>query len=144
MLNSVHVIAAAAIVVAIPNPAASLPLAFASHIALDTIPHWNWSPGKSPAGKAASVADGVVALIIIGLLYGYLEYNWVMLAAGLLAMLPDIIQAPYHFWNWQPHWLQVFIDWESKRQKWPWMQPWMGIMTQAVVVIAAGLILLSI
>ena len=143
MLNSVHVVAAAAIVTVVPDPRLSLPLALVSHIALDTIPHWNWSPGRTLTGKWASVADGLAALGLIGLLTWKLDGDWVMIGAGLFAMLPDMIQAPYHFWGWKPGWLQAFVAWERKRQKWPWMQPWMGIATQlAVVAISITILLL--
>ena len=141
MLNSVHVVAAAAVVTVVPNPAISIPLAFFSHFALDTIPHWNWSPGKTTAGKLASINDGMIALIIALSLALYLERSWVVLAAGVASMIPDIIQAPYHFWDWKPNWLRTFINWERKRQKWPRMKPWMGIATQIVVVLIALIII---
>lgn len=143
MLNSVHVVAAAAIVVAVPDPLISLPLAFGSHIVLDTIPHWNWSPGKTLAGKLLSVADGFIGVGLTGVLYWWLGENWVVVAAGLLSMLPDMIQAPYHFWGWKPQWLQVFISWERKRQKWEWMKPWMGVVTQLVTLILSLWIILK-
>lgn len=143
MLNSVHVVAAAAIVTVIPDPLVSLPLAFASHIALDTIPHWNWSPGRTTLGKWASVADGLVAFGLIGLLVWSLGTDWVIIGAGLLSMLPDMIQAPYHFWGWKPGWLKAFVAWERKRQKWPWMEPWVGIVTQIAVAGISLLVLLA-
>ena len=135
MLNTVHVTAAAAIVVAIPDPVVSLPLALVSHIVLDTVPHWNWSPGKTMVGKLASINDGLIAIIVILGLSIYLNNSWVVLAAGLLSMLPDVIQTPYHFWGWQPGWLVSFINWERRRQRWPWMKKWMGVSTQIVVLI---------
>ena len=144
MLNSVHVVAAAAIVTAVPDWRISLPLALASHIVLDTVPHWNWSPGRTVRGRWASVADGIIAFVLIGLLYVYLDYNWIVLAAGLLSMLPDIVQAPYHFWGWKPSWLKSLIEWERRRQKWPWMQPWMGIVTQLVTLLISGTVLFLI
>lgn len=134
MLNIVHVSAAAAIVTTIANPWISLPLALVSHIALDTVPHWNWSPGRSMVGKLASVNDGMLAIILTLALAIYMDRSWVMLAAGSLSMLPDVIQAPYHFLGWKPGWLSRFIDWERRRQKWAWMRPWMGLMTQVIVL----------
>lgn len=133
MLNIVHVTTAAAIVTTIPNPWISLPLALVSHLALDTIPHWNWSPGRSLTGRLASVNDGLLAIILTFIFALYLDRSWIMIAAGALSMLPDVIQAPYHFWHWQPRWLVAFINWERQRQKWPWLKPWMGIATQLAV-----------
>src|SRR5690606_41011483 len=114
----------------------SLPLAFASHLVLDTIPHWNCSPGKTPRGKLASIADGVVALTLVAFLAWQMQ-SWTMVAAGILSMIPDIIQAPYHFLRWKPGWLTAFIEWERKRQKWSWMRPWMGIATQIIALLAS-------
>lgn len=135
MLNVVHVTAAAAIVTVVPNPMISLPLALVSHIILDTIPHWNWSPGKGMVGKLASVNDGFLAIILTLGFALLMDRSWVMLVAGALSMLPDVIQAPYHFWGWQPKPLRLFIDWERRRQRWGWMKPWMGIGTQVVVAV---------
>lgn len=140
MLNTVHVVTAAAIVVTIPDPRLSLPLALASHLIFDTIPHWNWSPGKTTKGQLASIADGVAAFAII-IFFAWQLQSWIMVAAGILSMLPDIIQAPYHFLGWKPSWLSAFIEWERKRQKWPWMKPWMGIATQiATLAIALAIV----
>lgn len=130
MLNTVHVATAAAIVTVVPNPVISLPLAFLSHFVLDTIPHWNWSPGRTSRGRAASIIDGVVGLGLTAIFTQIIGQTWIMVAAGVLSMTPDIIQAPYHFWRWQPLWLKTFIEWERRRQKWPWMKPWMGVATQ--------------
>lgn len=140
MLNSVHVVSAAAIVAIVPDPRISLPLALISHIVLDTVPHWNWSPGKTQLGRVASIADGLTAIGLIGFLAWYLA-DWDVVGAGLLSMLPDVIQAPYHFWGWRPAWLHQFIAWERKRQKWDWMQPWMGIATQIATVAISALVI---
>lgn len=143
MLNTVHVAAAAAIVATTPNPALSLPLALASHIALDAVPHWNWSPGRTRRGKVASLGDGVLAIGLTGWLMTVVEPGWVVVIACALSMLPDVIQAPYHFWGWRPGWLVSFIAWERKRQKWPWMKPWMGIATQVAVFMLSMLVVLG-
>jgi hypothetical protein len=144
LLNSVHVTAAAAIVRIIPDPGFAWPLALASHIALDTIPHWNWHPGGTKWRIAASVVDIGVALgLSIGLAF-WSQHYWVTLGACLLSMVPDLIQAPYHLWKWKPRWLQSFVSWESKRQKWAWMKPWMGLATQVVTALLMVAVLLSI
>lgn len=143
MLNIVHVTTAAAIVSVVPNPVISIPLAFASHIVLDTVPHWNWSPGKSLAGILASINDGLLSLALILVFAIYLDNSWVMIAAGLASMMPDIIQAPYHFFKWQPKWLTAFIDWERHRQRWSWMKPWHGLATQIVTAVVSLWVIFS-
>ncbi len=138
MLNTVHVTAAAAIAQAIPDPAYAWPLALASHIALDTVPHWNWHPNGSAGRVAASMADVVVAFGLSIVLARGTEFFWVTFIACLLSMVPDLIQGPYYAWHWRPRWLQRFIGWESRRQKWAWMKPWMGMVTQVATLMLAG------
>ena len=41
MLETPHVAVGAAIAASIPNPLIAIPLAFASHFALELVPHWN-------------------------------------------------------------------------------------------------------
>lgn len=134
MLNSVHVTAAAAIAGVVPDPVLAWPLAFGSHIALDTVPHWNWHPAGNKFLIVASCAD--VALSF-GLSYYFATISghfWVTLIACLLSTVPDLIQGPYYFFKWRPGWLKAFIKWESTRQRWSWMTPWMGLATQVVTV----------
>lgn len=143
MINTVHVSVAAALVTAIPNPAVSLPLALASHMVLDTVPHWNWSPGRTWRGRVASLTDGLMAVVVTWWLASASDQTLVMAIACFLSTVPDLIQAPYHFWGWRPGWLEAFIGWERKRQKWPWMSKWVGVGTQVVVFIASLWIALS-
>lgn len=144
MVNTVHVAVAAAIVRIIPDPGYAWPLAIGSHIALDTIPHWNWHPNGSKARVLASAADIVIAAGVSFWLATISQHFWVTIIACFLAMVPDLIQGPYYAFNWRPGWLQRFINWESMRQKWPWMKAWMGILTQVATLVVAVLVLLSI
>jgi hypothetical protein len=143
LVNSVHVLSAAAIASVIPDPAFAWPLALGSHIALDTVPHWNWHPAGSKWEMLASMADVGLALVLTVWLAGWAEHFWITLIACILSMVPDLIQGPYYMWGWRPRWLQRFVGWESRRQKWPWMRPWMGIATQVAAATGAILLLLS-
>ena len=137
MLNTVHVAAAAAIVRLVPDPAVAIPLALASHIVLDTVPHWNWHPGGTFSRVAGSVADIGVAAGVSALLATHSVHPWVTLAACFSSTVPDLIQGPYYFWGFRPPWLQAFIGWESRRQKWPWCPMWLGVATQAATFVAS-------
>lgn len=134
MLNVVHVTAAAAIVGVVPNPAIAWPAALASHIVLDTVPHWNWHPAGSKLSIAASAADVLASFALSYWFAAQSENFWVVLIACLLSTVPDLIQGPYFLFNWRPKWLKAFIGWESKRQKWPWMSKWFGLATQVVTL----------
>lgn len=144
MLNSIHVPVAAAIVRMVPDPALAWPLAIASHIILDTVPHWNWHPVGTKARLVASLADIAVSFGLSYWLASISPHFWVTLIACLLATVPDLIQGPYYVWGYKPHWLDVFVTWESKRQKWAWMKPWMGMVTQVITLAAAVLVLIRV
>jgi hypothetical protein len=144
LVNTVHVTVAAAIVAVNGDPAYAWPLAIGSHIALDTIPHWNWHPAGGRAQVIASSADIILAVGVSVWLAFMAEHFWITLIACGLAMVPDLVQGPYYLWNWRPQWLEQFVAWESRRQKWPWLRPWMGVATQMVVLLLAIFIFLML
>ena len=144
MINVVHVTVAAAIVAVNGDPAYAWPLALGSHLAIDTIPHWNWHPTGSRARMVASITDVVAATGLSWWLASLAEHFWITLIACLLAMVPDLIQGPYYALGWRPPWLQRFVAWESRRQKWPWMRPWMGVATQVLILILAVVIFMAL
>jgi len=95
MLSTPHLLVGAAIVHSIPNPAISLPAAFASHFVLDAVPHWDGSP-EAPFSK--KVISGVVADYIFGASLVFLitqgdPKQVVVLLGAFLATLPDFIMA---------------------------------------------------
>lgn len=109
MLETPHVIVAAAIAAKIGNPLISLPLALGSHFILEKIPHWNphLNSEKKLFGKITSqtfqfvFADSFLALVsgtAIALIY-YPDYKkmGLILLACFLGAVPDIIEAPYYF-----------------------------------------------
>ncbi len=99
MLSTPHLLVGAAIVKVIPNPAISLPLAFLSHFALDSIPHWDGSP-KVPFSK--KMIGGIIldyalgASLVLVLTIGYENPSQYLLWLGaFLATLPDFILGTY-------------------------------------------------
>lgn len=100
MLSTPHLLVGAAIIVAIPNPAISLPLAFISHFALDSIPHWDGSP-KAPFNKKTTlgiILDYAFGITIVFWLSFGLANHLLILLGAFLATLPDFILGTYrHF-----------------------------------------------
>jgi len=102
MLSTPHLLTGAAIVKIIPNPALGLPLAFLSHFALDSIPHWDGSP-KAPYSKKMfgwiflDYAFGASLVLILTVGYPNPEQYFLWLGA-FLGTLPDFILGLYkHF-----------------------------------------------
>lgn len=97
MLSTPHLLVGAAIVKAIPNPAISLPLAFLSHFALDSVPHWDGSP-KAPFNnktKIGIIIDYAFGLTLLYLLTYGLDNQALLLLGGFLGTLPDFILGGY-------------------------------------------------
>ncbi len=99
MLSTPHLLVGAAIVKVVPNPWISLPLAFLSHFALDTIPHWDGSP-KAPFGVrtvGGIIVDYVFgASLVLVLTIGYHNPSQYLLWLGaFLGTLPDFILGTY-------------------------------------------------
>lgn len=109
MLETPHVIVAAAIAAKIPNPAVSLPLALASHFLLDITPHWNphlnretMEFGKPTRRSTAIVIiDSSLALFsglaIASSTLPNLASFFTIVIACFLSVLPDLVESPYFF-----------------------------------------------
>ena len=99
------------------HPIIGLIFAFASHFALDAVPHWDYplaseqknkkdplqntiNLNKKFIGDAAKLGlDGIFGLIFSVILFSrlaYNEYTWVWITLGAIsAMLPDFLQFVY-------------------------------------------------
>jgi hypothetical protein len=100
MTATAHALVSGAIVAAIPNPAISLPLVFASHFILDMIPHWDF--GTNWRGRTKS-NTGIIAIIdtLLGFTLTYFLFIGkvsapLLLTASALGNLPDWLEAPYY------------------------------------------------
>lgn len=88
-----HALVGSSIAAAIGNVWA-LPIAFASHFALDAVPHFD-DPTRMPLGSrpfwVAVIADGILVtmLIVFFLLSG--GKSLLLIASGLLAVSPDVV-----------------------------------------------------
>lgn len=104
MLYTPHFLTGAAILKIVPNPMAGLPLAFLSHILLDLLPHYDFdiTPGFR-RGDLFKMEKGTRYLFIISymtdLLFLTISFIWLILikknlllmAGGVVAILPDVI-----------------------------------------------------
>lgn len=98
MTASNHALTGAIIVLTIDKPVLALPLALASHFALDVLPHfgnYDRAPHNSRLFMMILVADAAIAVSVMLAIYTFLPVIWLSAVAGsLLAMAPDLMWAP--------------------------------------------------
>ncbi|HUC95527.1 MAG TPA: hypothetical protein VMR76_01035 [Candidatus Saccharimonadia bacterium] len=134
MTISNHVLVASLIAVTIKEPALVLPLAFLSHYVLDALPHYGY-PGHGGYGeafkhKATFIMESFNFIGIIILLFTIHFSVWVVTAAIILSILPDI-EWPYRY---------IFFERKSLKppdtitarfhQKIQWCERWWGIYSE--------------
>jgi hypothetical protein len=108
VLETPHVVVAAAIATKVANPALAIPLALGSHFVLEKIPHWNphINTEMKKFGKISDFSKKVItADVALSLLLGFfiaslsLPDNTRALTVILtcfIAVTPDLIEAPYY------------------------------------------------
>ncbi|MFN3653147.1 MAG: hypothetical protein ACK47B_26500 [Armatimonadota bacterium] len=142
-----HLLTGAALGARIRNPVVALPLAVASHLLLDAIPHADAavlagspSPGYNGAEILISVGSFVVGLgLVLWCAWGDRRFGWIVLAA-LAGMLIDFVFVlPWwkqFFQSWPPTaWLsQVHLAASTPAHRYPLL---VGITTQLLVSLAA-------
>ena len=140
MLEFAHALTGATIAYRIQNPVISLPLALLSHSLVDLLPHWNFVLDKErkKLGKISKKTifwlylDSFTGLSL-GLLLAFKALPHfprflTIIAAAFLAVLPDLIEAPYFFFNYSNKLIDKIIALQKKLQ---WNIPfWPGIITQ--------------
>lgn len=109
MLSISHAATGAFIAVKIGNPYLAIPLILLSHYAEDAIPHWDAGTGLGSGKKTSRQAfiHGSIDLALAGTLviimfrsHGVIPY-W----GAFLGLLPDFLEAPRNFLNWEPAFL---------------------------------------
>jgi hypothetical protein len=153
MLSTPHLLTGAAIVLTVPQPELSLPLAFLSHFVLDAIPHTEPGTFLSQTRTEPTVPskiemkwaalDFFVGFLILGFLF-LRSKNPFLLYGGFLAVLPDFIDnVPYwhqlreRFVFRQIHWFHGRAHFSLEKKYWPW-----GVFTQLVLLLAAFLVII--
>ena len=150
MILSTHAVVGAALASFVPShPFAALVLGFASHFALDAIPHWDYpikSRSVNPKIAAPMVFDrallqdaltigfdGVVGIIAAVLLFGSPTNYWAILLGAIGAMLPGPLQFIHGRLPHEPlRTLQRFHRWAHTNER--IKDPILGISTQAAFV----------
>jgi hypothetical protein len=143
MLETPHVLAGAAIATKIPDPLLALPLALASHFILDKVPHWNphLNTETEKFGHPTRRSTIITAIdSLIALASGsYFAYQALpnttqaiaILAACFLAVLPDVVEAPYFFLNYRKKIIKNWVLWQRSIQA--NSPPLPGLLTQLFV-----------
>lgn len=140
MLETPHVALGIAIAAAVPNPIVSIPLAFASHFILDMVPHWN--PHLNTETKRYGHLTNTT-LLIIGidlacalLLTIYLgRKDIVVYIAALVAIMPDLVEAPYYLFGYKNKYLDIWI--KSQKSIQSDANLFWGLLTQVLTLLFA-------
>lgn len=147
MLELPHTVVGAAIAIKVGNPALALPLALASHFVVDMLPHWNphlntelKEHGRVTNRSTAFVAIDVVASLFAGFglastVLPNMTHFWVVILGAFMAVLPDVVEAPYFFLRVRYPFIEKFLAFQKSIQS--EAPPIIGIATQIVLVVAA-------
>ncbi|HSX44763.1 MAG TPA: hypothetical protein VLF39_01460 [Candidatus Saccharimonadales bacterium] len=93
-----HTIAGALVAATWPRPMLAIPLALASHIALDALPHFGNTKISRRSHQYLAIlgADSLIALTVLLVVLIVRPSNWqLMLICGVLAASPDLLWLPY-------------------------------------------------
>ena len=121
MTGLIHSLTGGLIARFLPLPIA-LPLALASHFALDALPHYGIPQADRDRSKLWKVFFTVDALAAFGIaVYAVAEHHYAMFLGGLIAVLPDFLWVARvvktrsfdlsHHGNWFTRWhakIQIF------------------------------------
>lgn len=146
MLETPHVFIGAAIAMKIPNPFIAIPLAFASHFILETIPHWNphlnteTEKFGQPTRRSTVITaiDSTLALIS-GSFIAYQALPDVgqailILACCFASVLPDVMEGPYFFLKLRTLWIKKWIAFQKSIQS--DTNAFWGLLTQITIILA--------
>lgn len=144
MLELPHTLVGIAIATKLNNPALSLPLAFTSHFALDFIPHWNPhlnqeinKHGRITKLTTAIVIIDVVISLVAGLAIAYMNAQDIesfitIIFGGFLAVLPDVVEAPYYFFGFRSLIIARWVRFQTNLQCNIPLLP--GVLTQLIII----------
>jgi len=147
VLELPHTLIGAAIGIKTGNPFLAFPLALISHILVDLIPHWNPSlctevekygrPKKN--SMLIIIGDSTLALITGLAIAAMVLPDWrlflVIIFSCFFAVLPDLVEAPYFFFNYKPKILKHLISWQHNHQGRASMIP--GLLIQVLTIVLA-------
>jgi len=135
-----HAIIGTVIAAKVGDPLLAIPLALASHIVADAIPHWDTATNLNKKGRKKVIADSVCDLIV-GFVLSYLLILFLFPKTNLtyavililVSQSLDWLMVPYRLFN-----INFFLfRWSYKFQKLfdnPLDKPW-GIINQIAVLV---------
>lgn len=132
-----HMLTGVVIGFTVINPVLALPLAFASHFVLDSLPHFGYNDHTNKKFLMLLMAEAA-SLGAITFLFAITQpAGWQLaVACGLLAASPDFMWFP----NWvrsmrgralkeyrRFHHFHKIIQWSEKKNNWPYEAAWFGL-----------------
>jgi len=140
-----HALSGAIIVTIISVPVIGLPLAFLSHFALDSLPHYGAPYG---ARSRFTVTVWAVDAVTLAVLFGLLVFssNWLALIGALVAISPDTAWVyrfviDEKFGKLAPKPANKFNQFHSGIQKYEFKE---GIGIEVIWTVIFGLVLLNL
>jgi len=147
MILSTHAIVGGAIASLLPShPVLAVAAGFASHFAIDAIPHWDYPLRSIATGKTADNRklkmsatlfrdlaligfDACAGLVLALLLFATSTTAWVIALGAIAGMLPDPLQFVHSVYPHEPlKSLQRFHSWIHSKKKLQWQ---LGVSSQA-------------
>jgi hypothetical protein len=147
MLETPHVFVGAAIAVAVPNPLIAIPLAFASHFVLETVPHWNPHLnsetemfGKPTRRSTAITAVDSTLALVSGSFIAFqalpdIGQALTIMMACFASVFPDVMEGPYFFMKMRNSFIKKWISFQKSIQS--DTGPVLGFITQLITIFAA-------
>lgn len=142
MLSLAHSATGAFIATQVANPFIAVPLIFFSHYLEDWIPHWDVGTGLSNGSRKKSTAIILELgdlVLTAGLIYWFWQLGseqivWAAWWGALVGLVPDFMEAPRNFFNWEPFFLKPFNEvhgWFHHSVPYPFF----GLISQVLVLV---------
>lgn len=135
-----HAIIGTLIAAKIPNPYIAIPLAVASHIVADMIPHWDTATNVKTKGKKRVIAETMYDIVLgffiswLLVVYFFPTTNTVYVIVMILASQSlDWLTAPYYFLNIRFPLFRLAYQFQKKFDN-SLDAPW-GIVTQVGILL---------
>lgn len=139
MTATSHALIGTIIAAKIGNPALAIPIAIASHVVADAIPHWDTATNRKKKGFKKMLTDTVLD-VLLGFYLSYLllilffpktdpSYVFIMI---ITSQLLDWLTAPYYFFKIKAFkFIYTFQKSFDNKLNLPW-----GLVTQIVLIVA--------
>lgn len=142
MLSISHTLTGAFIAHHLPHPGLYVPLSLAAHYLQDWIPHRDVGTGLSSGKRKRSTAFWLEIgelIISAGLIYLFFQHGhdairWHIWIAAFVSLIPDFLEAPRNFLNWEPAIIKPF----NRFHGWfhhSTLNNWLGLTPQVVLVV---------